>query len=68
MVAGVVEIIAGLIALKKPEIGSYIVASWLTVIALTLLLGFNFVDAAVRDLIMAIAAFSMARLSKVVSL
>lgn len=64
MVVGVVEIIAGLIVLKKPEI----VASWLTVIALTLLLGFNFVDAAVRDLIMAIAAFSMARLSKVVSL
>lgn len=64
-IAGVIEIIAGLIVLKKTELGGYIVAAWLTVIALTLLLGFNFVDVAVRDLVMAIAAFSMARLSKV---
>lgn len=52
--------------LKKAEIGGYIVAAWLTVIALTLLLGFNHVDVAVRDLMMAIAAFSMAKLAKIV--
>ncbi len=64
MIVGVIEIIAGLIVLKKPEIGGLIVAAWLTVIALTLLIGFNYVDVAVRDLVMAIAAFSMAKLSK----
>lgn len=66
MIVGVIEIIAGIIVLKKPEIGGYIVAVWLAVIALTLLLGFNYVDVAVRDLVMAVAALSMARLSKIV--
>ncbi|KGO09918.1 hypothetical protein I6H88_21540 [Elizabethkingia bruuniana] len=66
MIVGVIEIIAGIIVLKKPEIGGHIVAAWLTVIALTLLLGFNYVDVAVRDLVMAISALSMARLSKIV--
>ena len=66
IIVGVIEIIAGVIVLKKPEIGGYIVAAWLTAIALTLLLGFNYVDVAVRDLVMAIAALSMARLSKIV--
>ena len=67
MVVGAIEIVAGLIVLKKPDIGGYIVAGWLTVIALTLLAGFNYVDVAVRDLVMAIAAFSMARLSKIIN-
>lgn len=64
MIVGVIEIIAGIIVLKKTEIGGYIVAAWLTVIALTLIAGFNYVDVAVRDLVMAIAAFSMAKLAK----
>src|SRR5690554_2196920 len=66
MIVGIIEIVAGIIVLKKAEIGGYIVAAWLAVIALTLLLGFNYVDVAVRDLVMAIAALSMARLSKIV--
>src|SRR5690606_25994166 len=66
MIVGVIEIIAGIIVLKKAEIGGYIVAAWLTAIALTLLLGFNYVDVAVRDLVMAISALAMARLSKIV--
>lgn len=67
MIVGIIEIVAGIIVLKKPVLGGYIVAAWLTVIALTLLLGFNYVDVAVRDLVMAIAAFSMARLAKIIS-
>ncbi|MBL7988122.1 MAG: hypothetical protein JNJ94_08670 [Chlorobi bacterium] len=67
MIVGVIEIVAGIIVLKKTEIGGYIVAAWLTVVALTLLLGFNYVDVAVRDLVMAIAAFSMAKISKAVT-
>jgi len=65
MIVGVIEIIAGIIVLKKAEIGGYIVAAWLTAIALTLLAGFNYVDVAVRDLVMAISAFSMARISRI---
>lgn len=65
MIAGVIEIIAGVIVLKKTEIGGYIVAAWLTAIALSLLAGFTYADVAVRDLVMAVAAFSMARLSKI---
>jgi len=64
MVVGVIEIIAGIIVLKKPEIGGYIVAAWLVLIAFTLLAGFDHVDVAVRDLVMAIAALAMARLAK----
>ncbi len=67
MIVGIIEIGAGIIVLKKTEIGGYIVAAWLTVIALTLLLGFNYVDVAVRDLVMAISAFAMARISKIVA-
>lgn len=66
MMVGVIEIIAGIIVLKKAEIGGYIVAGWLTMIALTLLIGFNYADVAVRDLVMAIAAFSMAKISKII--
>jgi len=64
MVVGVIEIIAGIIVLKKTELGGYIVAAWLTLIALTLLASLNYLDVAVRDLVMAIAAFSMARIAK----
>ncbi len=64
-IVGVIEIIAGIITLAKPKIGGYIVAAWLTLIALTLLSGWMYVDLAVRDLVMAIAAFSMAKLSNI---
>ena len=67
MIVGVIEIIAGIIVLKKAEIGGYIVAAWLTVIALTLLPGFRYVDVAVRDLVMAVSAFAMARISKIIA-
>lgn len=67
MIVGVIEIAAGIIVLKKPEIGGYIVAAWLTVIALTLLPGLKYVDVAVRDLVMAVAAFSMARIAKIIA-
>lgn len=66
MIVGLIEIAAGIIVLKKAEIGGYIVAGWLTVVALTLLIGFNYVDVAVRDLVMAVSALSMARISKII--
>lgn len=65
MIVGVIEIVAGLIVLAKPQIGSWIVGAWLVVIALTLLSGGSYLDVAVRDLVMAIGAYSLAKLSQV---
>jgi hypothetical protein len=66
MILGVIEIIAGIIVLIRPAIGGYIVAAWLTLIALTLLASGNYLDVAVRDLVMAIGAFSLARMAKLI--
>jgi uncharacterized membrane protein HdeD (DUF308 family) len=65
MIVGVIEIIAGIIVLARPAIGGIMVAAWLTLIALTLLASGHFLDIAVRDLVMAIGAFSMVRLSRI---
>jgi len=67
MIVGVIEIVAGILVFIKTEIGGYVVAAWLTLIALTLLGGLMYLDVAVRDLVMAIAAFSMARIAKFIS-
>lgn len=67
MIVGVIEIVAGIIVLAKAELGGYIVAAWLTLIALTLIAGFMYLDIAVRDLVLAISAFSMARIAKLIS-
>ncbi|WP_426477531.1 hypothetical protein ACP3T3_20270 [Chryseobacterium sp. CBSDS_008] len=66
MIVGVIEIIAGILVFVKPKVGGLIVSAWLTLIALTLLAGWNFADVAVRDLVMAISVFSMARLASTV--
>ena len=67
IIVGVIEIIAGLIVLAKPAIGGYIVAAWISIIAITLLASGNFLDVAIRDLVMAIGAFSLARIARIVS-
>lgn len=67
MIVGIIEIVAGIIVWKKPEIGGNIVAAWLMLIAITLLTYLNYLDVAVRDVVMAIAAFSMAQLAKIVN-
>lgn len=64
MIVGVIEISAGILVLIKPRIGGYVVAAWLASIALTLLVSGKFLDVAVRDLVMAIGAFSVARIAK----
>lgn len=64
MVVGVIEIIAGILVLTKTKIGAYVVAAWLVGIALSLILTWSYVDVAVRDLVMAIAAFCLAKLSE----
>ena len=63
-IVGVIEIIAGIIVLVRPLIGAYIVMIWLICIALQLIIGGNYLDVAVRDLVMAIGAFTLAQLTK----
>ena len=58
-IVGIIEIAAGLLVLAKPRIGSIVVSLWLVCIAINLLLTGNYYDVAVRDLVMAIGAFSL---------
>lgn len=64
IIVGIIEIVAGILVLTKTKIGAYVVAGWLVAIALTLILSWSYVDVAVRDIVMAIAAFSLAKLSE----
>ena len=64
LIVGVIEIIAGLIVLARPAIGAYIVMAWLICIALQLITGKGYLDVAVRDLVMAIGAYSLAQLAR----
>ena len=63
MVVGIIEIIAGVLVLTKPSLGAWIVMAWLLLIALTLIAGGQYFDVAVRDIVMAIGAFTLAKLS-----
>jgi uncharacterized membrane protein YphA (DoxX/SURF4 family) len=64
---GVIEIVAGLAVLLSPwtKVFAYVVAAWLAGIAINLIAG-GFYDIAVRDLVMAVSAISLARLTDVV--
>lgn len=64
MIVGVIEIVAGVLVLTKTKIGAYIVSAWLAAIALTLIVSWNYVDVVVRDLVMAISALCLAKLTK----
>ena len=64
LIVGIIEIAAGVLVLTKTKIGAYIVSAWLVTIALTLILSWSYVDVAVRDLVMAVAAFSLAKLTE----
>jgi uncharacterized membrane protein YphA (DoxX/SURF4 family) len=63
-IVGIIEIVAGIIVLVKPRIGSLIVAFWLIGIVLNLLLLGQYFDVAVRDVVMAIGAFCLFLLLK----
>lgn len=63
MIVGVIEVIAGFLVLFRTQIGAYVVATWLVSIALVLLASGQFIDVAVRDLVMAVGAFTLASLT-----
>jgi uncharacterized membrane protein YphA (DoxX/SURF4 family) len=63
MVVGVIEIVAGLLVLTKlPRLGAYVVAAWLILIAVVVAIG-GFYDITVRDLVMALGAYTLAQLA-----
>src|SRR5262245_27093842 len=63
-VVGIIEILAGVLVLSRwTRFGGYLVAAWLTGVALQLVIGGHY-DIAVRDVVMAIGAFSLARLTE----
>jgi hypothetical protein len=64
---GVIEIIAGIIVFVRPLIGAYIVMAWLICIAVQLLIGGQYFDVAVRDLVMTVGAYTLAQLTKMQS-
>ena len=58
---GVIEIAVGVAILAAaPRLGAYVASAWLLLVALNLALGGHF-DVAVRDVVMSIAAFTLAR-------
>ncbi len=60
---GIIEIVAGVIVLSKPRVGAFIVMLWLLAIAAQLLVGWMYVDVAVRDIMMSLGALTLWRLS-----
>jgi uncharacterized membrane protein YphA (DoxX/SURF4 family) len=63
---GVIEIVAGILVLSRlTRIGAYVVSAWLVAIALNLLTTGHFFDIAVRDLVMAVGAFVLAKMTEV---
>lgn len=59
---GVIEILAGLLVLWKPQIGGKVVALWHVLIAINLVT-IHYYDIAIRDLAMAVGAYALALLS-----
>ena len=60
---GLIEIAAGVLVFVKTEIGAYVVSAWLLLIAMSLLFTVQHLDIAVRDIVMSIGAFALARLT-----
>ncbi len=63
MAAGVIEIVAGLVVLTVlTRLGAYIVMIWLILIAGNLILA-GYYDVAVRDLVMALSAYTLGQVA-----
>ena len=65
MIVGVIEIAAGVLVFVSTQKGAYLVSIWLVLIALNLLASGSYLDVAVRDLAMAIGAFSLAKITAI---
>ena len=64
-VVGVIEMLVGLAILTVwTRLGAYVAAVWLLAVSVNLLFTGQFLDIAVRDVAMAIAAYTLARLTE----
>jgi hypothetical protein len=63
-IVGVIEIVAGILVLARPRLGGFVVMGWLICIALSLIASGKYLDVAVRDLVMAIGAFTLSSLRR----
>ncbi|WP_395704415.1 hypothetical protein [Rhodococcus ruber] len=63
LAVGVVEILAGILVAIRPAIGGYVVAAWLLGIIVDLLALGGYLDIALRDVGLAVAALALARLA-----
>ena len=62
-IVGVIEVAVGVAILAvSPRVGAYVASAWLLLVGVNLAAGGHF-DVAVRDVVMAIAAFALARAS-----
>jgi hypothetical protein len=61
--AGVLEILAGLMVVFRPDIGGWLVAGWLWAIVANLLMLPGYYDVALRDLALSLGAVALARLA-----
>lgn len=60
-IVGIVEIAVGVAILAAaPRLGAYVASAWLLLVAVNLVIG-GYFDVAVRDVVMSIAAFVLAR-------
>jgi hypothetical protein len=63
LAVGVVEILAGVVVAVRPQIGGYVVALWLAGIIVNLVSMGAYLDVALRDFGLLVAALALARLS-----
>jgi hypothetical protein len=64
-IVGIIEMVVGIAILTRwTRLGSYVAAVWLVAIAINLVTTGMFFDLAVRDLEIAIGAFTLARLAE----
>jgi len=64
-IVGVIEFGVGVTIIGiRPSLGAFVASAWLVLIAMNLVLGGHF-DIAVRDLVLAVAAYALARFEQV---
>jgi uncharacterized membrane protein YphA (DoxX/SURF4 family) len=63
LVAGVIEVLAGVLVALKPRIAAPVVGAWLCLIIVNLVSMGSYLDVALRDLGLAMGAFALWRLS-----
>ncbi|HET6560441.1 MAG TPA: hypothetical protein VFG72_01070 [Marmoricola sp.] len=63
LAVGVIEVVAGILVAVRPDIGGYVVAAWLAGIILNLVTMGEYLDVALRDFGLLVAALALAQLA-----